>query len=45
MLLEHLSAHIHYVPFGEWAGALGLPLTRATYERYREEFDRPPLPE
>ncbi|HEX6819066.1 MAG TPA: metallophosphoesterase [Ktedonobacterales bacterium] len=45
MLLEHQTARIHYVPFGEWASAQGLPHTRETYERYREEFDRPPLPE
>lgn len=35
MLLEHQTAHTHYVPFWDWCVANDLLLTHANYERFR----------
>lgn len=37
MLLEHRTAHTHYVPFWDWCLAHDLPLTRENYERFVAE--------
>lgn len=34
MLLEHQTAHTHYVPFWDWCVENDLPLTRRNYERF-----------
>ena len=37
MLLEHRTAHTHYVPFWDWCVANDLPLNRESYERFAAE--------
>jgi predicted phosphodiesterase len=37
MLLEHRTAHTHYVPFWDWCVALDLPLTHASHQRFVAE--------
>jgi predicted phosphodiesterase len=45
MMLEHMTARTHYVPFWEWCLELGLPLDASSYPRFASEFDREPLPD
>ncbi len=44
MMLEHRTARTQYVPFWEWAEERGLPLTRASLERFHAERTLAPPP-